>query len=193
MVKKTYITIQTKDLIPYEKNNKKHGENVARIVASIQRNQYITPIVVDEDNVIIAWHGRRLALIELWIEEAEVLKVSWLTKQQKADLRISDNRIAELSERDWENLQIELDELDIPELNDLFDEMWDLEDDFTLPSWEKWVIETMTFTLHKNQKQQVDEAIEISKRMWDFWNTGNENSNWNAISRICEIFTTQNQ
>lgn len=105
---KQYISISVSSLIPYARNNKNHGQNVERIAASIKRNEYVTPIIIDEDNVIIAGHGRRLAMIQLWIEQADVLQVTWLTEKQKADLRISDNRTAELSERDYETVYNEI-------------------------------------------------------------------------------------
>ena len=113
-------TIKVSEMIPYERNNKKHEKNVNEIVKSIQRNQYITPIIIDENNVVLAWHGRLLALQKLQIEEIEVIVVSWLSEDQKRDFRLSDNRIAELSERDYDNIKLELEELCIYELDELF-------------------------------------------------------------------------
>ena len=72
MVKRDYIKVKVSDLKWYEKNNKKHWKNVDEIVKSIQANTYIAPIIVDENNVILAWHGRKLALDKLQVSEAEV-------------------------------------------------------------------------------------------------------------------------
>lgn len=197
--------IDYKQIKPYWKNNKIHSKQQIDIIRkSIVDYGYIQPICIDKNNEIIIWHGRFEAikqLIDLWSfpKDIEVVRLESLTPSQVRKLRLLDNKVSDIAERNIENIKFELDELQDIELNELFVDMEELKwaddfwDDFSLPSWDKWVIETMTFTLHKDQKQQVDQAIEISKKMWNFWDTGNENSNWNALARICVTFITQNQ
>lgn len=63
-------------------------------------------------------------------------------------------------------------------------------DGFTLPDGEKTPFQQMTFTLHNDQVEQVNEAIKIAKSMGEF-DSENENSNGNALARVCETFITK--
>jgi len=56
------------------------------------------------------------------------------------------------------------------------------------PDGDRAPFQQMTFTLHDEQVEKVNEAIRISKGMGEFVNTNNENSNGNALARICEVF-----
>ena len=52
-----YVAPET--LVPYEKNNKIHNEDqVKKIARSIREIGFRTPILVDENRVILAGHGR---------------------------------------------------------------------------------------------------------------------------------------
>ena len=76
MYKRTYQILELNKLIPYEKNNKIHKDkNISEIVKSIQANTYVNPIIVDENYIILAGHGRKLALDKMQVKEAEVLIV----------------------------------------------------------------------------------------------------------------------
>jgi ParB-like chromosome segregation protein Spo0J len=62
-----------------------------------------------------------------------------------------------------------------------------------LPDGEKPPFQQMTFTLHDDQAQTVKEALERAKKMGAFVETGNENSNGNALARVCEMFLGANR
>jgi hypothetical protein len=60
----------------------------------------------------------------------------------------------------------------------------------SLPSEDRAPFRQVTFTLHDSQFEQVEQALKLSKSLGDFIDSPNENSNGNAIARICEMFIT---
>jgi hypothetical protein len=46
----------------------------------------------------------------------------------------------------------------------------------------------MNFTLHDEQAATIRQALEAAKDLGPFVDTGNENSNGNALARICEMW-----
>lgn len=200
-IAKKMIELPINKLLPYEFNNKNHPKKqIDTIKNSILECWYLADIIVDENNVILAGHWRYLALQELWHETIQVQQVVWLTDVQKKKFRIMDNASAELAEYNIENLQIDLQDIDDADFTALVCEIANIDmqdpnslgDEFSLPSGTKWEIVTMSFTLHQSQAEQVERAIQIAKDMWQFGETWNTNSNWNAIARVCEVFITQN-
>lgn len=112
-------------LIPYEFNNKIHPEEqINKIANSIQECWFRAPILIDENNVILAGHGRVLGAKKLWLKEVPVIKYTDLTEPQKKKYRILDNKLADLAEWNIENLKIELAEINDPDLNELFDDLY---------------------------------------------------------------------
>lgn len=99
------------ELTPYAKNNKEHGEiQINRIANSIKEFGFTQPIVIDKANVIIIGHWRYEAAKKLWLTEIPCLRMEKLSDKQIKKLRILDNKLNE-SERDLENLKLELDDL----------------------------------------------------------------------------------
>jgi hypothetical protein len=45
--------------------------------------------------------------------------------------------------------------------------------------------------LHDYQAETVRAALDVAKQMGAFVDTGNENSNGNALARVCELFLGQ--
>ena len=89
-------------------NNKKAVDAVAQ---SIQEFGFRSPILVDENNEIIAGHTRLLASKQLGIEEVPTIVVSDLTEEQITAYRIADNKTNELSQWDDTKLKAELDKI----------------------------------------------------------------------------------
>lgn len=97
----------------YENNPRRNDDAVNAVAESIRQCSYITPIVVDEDHVILAGHTRYKALKALGIEEVPVLICDGLTEEQKRKFRFLDNKTGEKATWDIMKLEIELDGLDL--------------------------------------------------------------------------------
>ncbi|MCU0289412.1 MAG: ParB N-terminal domain-containing protein [Acidobacteria bacterium] len=73
---------------------------------SILRLGYRSPIIVDENNVILAGHTRLKALKKMgWDEIPFVVQYTDLSDEQKREYRIRDNKTAEIAEWDFEILE----------------------------------------------------------------------------------------
>jgi DNA modification methylase len=81
---------------------------VAQIAGSIAEFGFVNPVLVGDDGVIVAGHGRILAARKLGLAEAPVIVLAHLTPTQRRALMIADNRIAENAGWDDEMLAAEL-------------------------------------------------------------------------------------
>lgn len=126
-----------KDLINYENNNKIHNQKQIDLLAnSIKEYWFNSPVIIDKNNIIIAWHWRTEASIKLWLEKIPCIIKDDLTEAQIKKYRLLDNKIAELSEDNIEAIKLELDELNDMELNDLYLNTNDFDDiDFDNIEW----------------------------------------------------------
>lgn len=97
---------------PYEKNPRKNDQAVDAVVASIEQCGYCSPILVDENNVILAGHTRYKALQKLGWKEAEVVIRDGLTDEQKRKYRLLDNKTNEFASWDFDLLADEIEGLD---------------------------------------------------------------------------------
>ena len=102
-----------------EKNVRIHTEQQLReFERSVKMFGQIRPIVIDENNVILAGNGLYDTLLRLEYEEAEVYQYFDLTENQKKKLMIADNKIFSLGIENLDTLNSFLedlhDDLDIP-------------------------------------------------------------------------------
>ena len=82
-------------LIPHARNARTHSEEqVAQIAGSIAEFGFVNPVLVGDDGVIVAGHGRVMAARKLGLSEAPVIVLSHLTPTQRRALMIADNQIA---------------------------------------------------------------------------------------------------
>jgi hypothetical protein len=188
-------------LIPYARNARTHSdEQVAQLAASIKEWGWTTPVLIDEEGSIIAGHGRVMAARKLGIGEVPVMVARGWSEAQRRAYVLADNKLALNSGWDMGLLQVELGDLgeegfnlefigfNADELGQLMPEVDVLEKMPELEDGDKKPIQQMTFTLHDDQTNILNEAIEVAKAMGPFVDTGNENSNGNAIARVAELF-----
>lgn len=96
-------------LIPHARNARTHSEDqVAQIAGSIAEFGFVNPVLVGDDGVIVAGHGRVLAARQLGLSDAPVIVLAHLTPTQRRALMIADNRIAENAGWDETMLAAEL-------------------------------------------------------------------------------------
>ena len=96
-------------LIPHARNARTHSEaQVAQIAGSIAEFGFVNPVLVGDDGVIVAGHGRVLAARKLGLSEAPVIVLAHLSPTQRRALMIADNRIADNAGWDDEMLAAEL-------------------------------------------------------------------------------------
>lgn len=84
-----------KDLIPYEKNAKKHSEQqLLDLAEAMKKRKFDQPITVDSDGVIITGHGRREAAILAGIDSVPVIVRDDLTPDEVRAKRLEDNKLS---------------------------------------------------------------------------------------------------
>ena len=105
--------LKISEITPYENNPRKNDGAVNAVAESIRQCSYITPIIVDENHVIIAGHTRYKALMALGESEAECLVCDVLTEEQKKKYRFLDNKTGEKAAWDLMKLEVELEGLDL--------------------------------------------------------------------------------
>ena len=102
-------TLPLERLIPYARNSRTHSaDQVAQIVASIQEFGFTNPVLIDEDDGIIAGHWRVLAATKAGLSEVPCIRLSHLTPVQRRAYVIADNRIALNAGWDTPMLALEL-------------------------------------------------------------------------------------
>ncbi len=131
------------DLIRSEKNVRIHTEQqLKEFQRSIKMFGQIRPIVVDENNIILAGNGLYDTLLAMGKETADVYRYDSLTENQKKKLMIADNKIFSLG---IENLET---------LNSFLE---DLQGDLDIPGFDEEIL-----------KQMVSEAEDITDKLSEY-------------------------
>lgn len=137
------ITMKLTELVKPEKNVRIHTEQqLKEFERSVTMFGQIRPIVVDENNVILAGNGLYDTLVQMGKETADVYKYENLTENQKKKLMIADNKIFSLG---------------IENLDTLNSFLEDLQGDLDIPGFDEEIL-----------KQMVSEAEEVTEKIAEY-------------------------
>lgn len=101
-------TVKLEALHPYENNPRVNDDAAAKLQDSIRTFGFRVPMLIDQNNVIVAGHTRYKAAKALGIEEVPCIRIEGLTDDQIRAFRIADNKYGELSHWDADLLKQEL-------------------------------------------------------------------------------------
>jgi DNA modification methylase len=95
-------------LAPYKNNARTHSKKQLRQIAdSIKRFGFTNPVLIDDDNMIIAGHGRVEAAKLIGMSNVPVRRLSHLSKDEVRAYILADNKLAENAGWDKDLLAIE--------------------------------------------------------------------------------------
>ncbi|QDP67929.1 MAG: hypothetical protein Tp1122DCM00d2C27307611_19 [Prokaryotic dsDNA virus sp.] len=195
MQKKTQNIIKKdiNDLISAEYNPRQlKKDQYENIKESLLRFGFVDPVIInknkDRKNIIIGGHQRIKVAKDLNYKEVPCIEIDLsLDKEKELNIRLNKN----VGEWDYDILA------NLFDFNDLMD--WgftdedlklfdnDYDEEFSLPDGDKEPFRQITFTLSDEQYEVVEAALKKAKKN-DFSETGNENSNGNAIWWICNSY-----
>src|SRR3990167_714875 len=92
---RNYKNVNIKDLIKYSSNSRTHSdEQIDQVYKSIQEFGFTNPLLIDENNGIIAGHCRLEAANRLGLGEVPCIVLDGLSEAQKIAYVIADNKLA---------------------------------------------------------------------------------------------------
>ena len=101
--------IQVAQLIPYANNSRTHSEQqIKQVAASIKEFGFLNPVIIDNENGIVAGHCRVVAASLLDMGEIPCIRAKHLTEAQRRAYVIADNKLALNGSWDDELLKIEI-------------------------------------------------------------------------------------
>jgi DNA modification methylase len=96
-------------LRPYPRNARTHTrKQIRQIAGSVRRFGFTNPVLIDDEDRIIAGHGRVEAAKHLGLAAIPTLRLSHLSDAEKRAYILADNRLAEMAGWDREILALEL-------------------------------------------------------------------------------------
>ena len=116
LITKTISHSELRDIgaLKFRRNARVHvAQQIALIRRAMEEFGWTTPVLIDEDDVVIAGYGRIEAARELGLSQAPVVVARGWSEAQKKAYMLADNQIALAAGWDEEILKLELDELEL--------------------------------------------------------------------------------
>lgn len=95
----------------YSNNPRRNDDAVKYLVNSVREFGIRTPVLIDQNDILVAGHTRLKAYYELGITEVPCLIIDDLTEEQIRAYRLADNKTAEMSGWDFAKLDKELEDI----------------------------------------------------------------------------------
>jgi len=106
------VDVGVNSLIENPSNSRHHPEaQIIQLVKSIKEFGFTSPILIDEDGVIIAGHGRLAAAKASSMATVPCIELAGLTEAQKKAYLVADNQLGLTSSWDYEALTSSLESL----------------------------------------------------------------------------------
>lgn len=155
-------------LKPRTRNPRTHSaKQVRQIAASIEQFGFMSPVLVDSKDGIIAGHGRVAAAKLLGMSDIPTVRADHLTPTQIRAYVIADNKLAENAGWDRNLLALELQELSV-----------ELNFDVTVTGFETAEVDLLIGDLGQTEPEEADNVPEIDRskpaisRPGDLWRIG---------------------
>lgn len=110
----TRVNLEYRDISElrnYEFNPRDNSPAIDSVANSIKTFGFLIPVVVDQQNVLIAGHTRVAAATKLGMTEVPVVQVGHLSQDEINAFRVIDNKVAELAKWDFDLLAGEISKL----------------------------------------------------------------------------------
>ncbi len=162
-----FVSVDT--IIPNPRNARTHSKRqLKQIASSIKAFGFTNPVLIDEQDMLIAGHGRLEAAKTLGVDQIPSIRITHLSDAEKRALMLADNKIALNAGWDSELLAHELADLSEIELS------FDIE----LTGFEIGEIDLIIGDLDDGTKEQAETAPEpnpdapVITRRGDLWQLG---------------------
>ncbi len=116
---RTIELVDTSQIVPFHSNARTHSKKqIAKIARSMKQRGVTNPLLIDDENVLLAGHGRLAAAIQLGLTKLPCIRLLGLNEEDKRAYRLADNQLA--LEAGWDF------DLLAGELEFLVDASWDV-------------------------------------------------------------------